>query len=239
MRTLTSLALCTLVVNWTLTLLALVAVAVMYWHRLVGMSKPVRPDDVLVLASFVVGAVLVSLSTWNILDEGQAEHQENVSESQLGRAAKVSHCELPSLFCGPLYADTVPAPRFQSLLVAEALWTLVTGLLRIAACLLAHHIFSPSNFTHCTTIAIMTLSAGLAVASIIQIFLICRPFAAQWDPRVLGACGDQVASFMALESAGVVLDLGILLVPSVVIMRLQMSLERKVQLIFIFNIGAV
>lgn len=144
-----------------------------------------------------------------------------------------------SLFCGQLYADTVPASRFQSLLVAEALWTLVTGLLRIAACLLAHNIFTPSKFARFTTVAIMTVSAGLAAASIIQMFLICRPFAAQWDPRVLGACGDQVASFMALESAGLVLDLGILLVPSVGIMRLQMSLEVKVKLIFIFNIGAV
>lgn len=95
MRTYTSLALCTLAVNWTLTLLALVAVTVMYWHRLVGLSMPVRPEDILVLASFIVGAVLVSLSTWTILDEGQAEHQENVSESQLGRAAKVSHLRFP------------------------------------------------------------------------------------------------------------------------------------------------
>lgn len=130
-------------------------------------------------------------------------------------------------------------PRFQSLLVAEALWTLVTGLLRIAACLLAHSSFSPSNFARRTAVAIMALSAGLAAASIIQIFVICRPFAAQWDPRVLGACGDQVASFLALESAGVVLDLGILLVPSVMIMRLQMRLDAKVQLIFVLNIGAV
>lgn len=85
----------------------------------------------------------------------------------------------------------------------------------------------------------MALSASLAAASTIQIFLICRPFAAQWDPRVLGACGDQIASFMALESVGVVLDLGILLVPSVMIMGLQMRLETKIQLILVFNIGAM
>lgn len=85
----------------------------------------------------------------------------------------------------------------------------------------------------------MTLSAGLAAASIIQIFLICRPFAAQWDPRVLGACGDQVASFMALESAGVVLDLGIFLVPFIMIMGLEMRLETKIQAILVFNIGAM
>lgn len=85
----------------------------------------------------------------------------------------------------------------------------------------------------------MVLSAGLATASAVQIFLICRPFAAQWDPRVLGSCGDQVASFMALESAGLVLDLGILLVPTVMIVGLRMRLEKKVQLILVFNLGAV
>lgn len=90
MRALTSLALSTLVVNWTLTVLAFIAVAAMYCHRLVGLSMAVRPDDILILVSLFVGVVLVSLSTWTILDEGQAEHQENVSGSQLELAAKVS-----------------------------------------------------------------------------------------------------------------------------------------------------
>lgn len=109
-------------------------------------------------------------------------------------------------------------PPQQSLLVAEALWTLVTGLLCIAASLLALRVFYNSKFAVRTSVTIMVLSAGLGAASAVQIFLICRPFAAQWDPRVLGSCGDQVASFMALESAGLILDLGILLVPAVVIM---------------------
>lgn len=115
----------------------------------------------------------------------------------------------------------------------------MTGLLRIAACLLTHSSFYASKFARLTTVTIMILSASLAAASIIQIFLICQPFAAQWNPRVLGTCGDQVASFMALESVGVVLDLGIFLVPSLMIMRLQMRLESKVQAILVFNIGAM
>lgn len=127
----------------------------------------------------------------------------------------------------------------QSILVAEALWSLVTGLLRIAACFLAHRIFSVSNVARYTTMMIMILSAGLAAASTIQIFLICRPFAAQWDPRVLGSCGDQIASFMAIESAGMLLDLGIMLVPTVNIIKLRVRMETKVQFILMFNIGAV
>lgn len=90
MRALTSLALCTLVVNWTLTLLTFLAVSTIYSHRLIGLSMPVRPDDILILVSFIVGTALVSLSTWTILDEGQGEHQQNVPGSQLERAAKAS-----------------------------------------------------------------------------------------------------------------------------------------------------
>lgn len=125
------------------------------------------------------------------------------------------------------------------MLVAEALWTLVTGLLRIAACLLALKIFCPIKRAHRAVIAIMVLSASLAAAAAVQIFLICRPFSAQWDPRVLGSCGDQVLSFMALESIGIILDVGILLVPAVMIMGLQMKIEMKFRLILVFNIGAM
>lgn len=90
MRVYNSLALCTLVVNWTLTVIALIAMMAMHCHRWRASSIPVRPEDILLLVSFVMGMVLVSLSTWAILDEGQAEHQDSISKSQLEHAAKVS-----------------------------------------------------------------------------------------------------------------------------------------------------
>lgn len=90
MRQYTSLAICTLVVNWTLTLLAFISVISIFSHRLLGRSTRVGADDILILVSFLVGTILVSLSTWTILEEGQGEHQQKVSASQLERAAKVS-----------------------------------------------------------------------------------------------------------------------------------------------------
>lgn len=246
MRVFTSLALCTLIVNWTLTLLAFFAVIVVYWHRHRLASRGqlrVRTDDILLTVSFSVGVVLVSLSTWGILDEGQAEHQYNVSDSHLERAAKVSlSLDFSTQSTGSLlrgHLDCADGSGSYSLLVAEALWNLVTGLLRIAACLLLHELFSIKKLAGLTTVTIILVSAGLAAASIIQIFLICKPFAAQWDPCILGSCGDQVVSFMALESVGLVLDLGILIIPTVSIMRLMVLWRRRMQLIFIFNIGAV
>lgn len=87
-RSYTSLAICTLVVNWTLTILALFSMFVIHiFKKRRGMEY--RVDDALVCAAFVVGLVFVMLSTWAIIDEGQGEHQQNVSESQLTRAAKV------------------------------------------------------------------------------------------------------------------------------------------------------
>lgn len=131
----------------------------------------------------------------------------------------------------------------QSILVSEALWTLVTGLLRVAASLLMRSLTKGTHdrVVHRSAIGIMVLSVALATASIIQIFLICQPFAAQWDPQVLGTCGDQVTSFLVIETAGLLLDIGILTLPPVIIMRLMTPTTRKmkVQVVLVLNIGAV
>lgn len=90
-----------------------------------------------------------------------------------------------------------------------------------------------------TAIAIMILSAALGMASIIQIFLICKPFASQWDPRVLGTCGDQVTSFIIIESAGLFLDIVILALPLKFIPRVQMRVKEKFRVILLMNIGVM
>lgn len=95
MRAFTSLALCTLVVNWTLTLFALLAVLVNCWHRFAVLSRRIDLDDVLILMSFLIGTVLVSISTWAIIDEGQGKHQQDLPASQLEKAAKVNLAPTP------------------------------------------------------------------------------------------------------------------------------------------------
>lgn len=98
----TSLALCTLVVNWTLTLLAFLAVLAICWFRPTCWAFITRPDDTLVLLAFLISTVLVSLTTWAIVDEGQAKHQKDVSASQLEIAAKVCLSPIASMR-GKLY----------------------------------------------------------------------------------------------------------------------------------------
>lgn len=90
-----------------------------------------------------------------------------------------------------------------------------------------------------TAVMIIFLSAALAIASIIQIFLICQPFAAQWDPHILGTCGDQVTSFLIIETIGLLLDVGIFTLPPVIMTRLKTPTKMKVQIVVVLNMGAV
>ncbi|POS71948.1 integral membrane protein [Diaporthe helianthi] len=214
MHDFTSIAVCTLAVNWSLTVLAFLAIIAICWVGLILPSARPSLDDVLVIMAFLISMVLVSLSTWAIVDEGLGRHQQDVSASHLEIAAK-------------------------SVLVSEALWTLVTGLLRITAGLFICRIFRPPALGRRITIGIMALSAALAIASIIQIFLICQPFAAQWDPNVVGSCGDQVVSFISMESMGLLLDIGIFIIPSITIINLQLPVSTRTALALIANVGAV
>jgi hypothetical protein len=69
--------------------------------------------------------------------------------------------------------------------------------------------------------------------------LICRPMAAQWDPNVPGLCGNQIASFVALEVLGMVLDLTLMLVPSYFLANLHLNRRKKAGMIALFNTGAL
>ena len=133
--------------------------------------------------------------------------------------------------------EHILTPRYQSILIAEALWSLTNGILRIAACLLLMRIFSRGLYWKIARIVAVVAGAH-TIASFLQIFLICHPFAAQWSLQVLGVCGDQVASFAVLESVGLLLDVSILMIPIVPISRLQMSARQKVYVMLVLEAGA-
>jgi hypothetical protein len=77
------------------------------------------------------------------------------------------------------------------------------------------------------------------MVSILEICLICRPLAAQWDPNTGGACGNQIASFVTIEVLGLALDVAILVLPIKVLFGLNMALKRKLGLVMIFSSGVM
>lgn len=86
-------------------------------------------------------------------------------------------------------------------------------------------------------IVCMLISGLLAGASLLQVFLLCRPFAANWDKSILSKCGDQVVSFMVFESLGLALDVAILVYPAWRVMSLKMTLRNRLAVIFMLDAG--
>lgn len=55
------------------------------------------------------------------------------------------------------------------------------------------------------------LSVSHGVATLLQIFFICRPLAAAWDPNA--QCVNETLAYVTLEVVGLFIDLGILILP--------------------------
>ena len=84
---------------------------------------------------------------------------------------------------------------------------------------------------------VLTILYGLVV--ILEVFLICRPLAVDWNPHVDGKCADQIVSYLVLEILGLLIDFTILVTPIPVILRIQMYWRLKMQIVALMSMGAL
>lgn len=78
-----------------------------------------------------------------------------------------------------------------------------------------------------------------SVGNIMQIFLICRPFASSYDPTIPGTCGDQKASFIAIGAFNAITDVTILALPVHTIWTLKIRTGAKMSLLGVFCVGVM
>lgn len=89
--------------------------------------------------------------------------------------------------------------------------------------------------TKITMIWVLLWSLG----NIMQIFLICQPFAASYDPTVSGTCGNQKASFIAIGAFNAITDVTILALPVHTIWTLKIRTGAKMSLLGVFCVGVM
>lgn len=76
------------------------------------------------------------------------------------------------------------------------------------------------------------------LGSMLQVFLLCRPFAANWDPSIPGAyCASRNVSFSTIGAFNLITDLMIVLLPLHFIYKLHMTMAIKLGLTAIFSVG--
>lgn len=167
--------------------------------------------DFLTFIAFIISMGLVGQITWAVIDEGQGQH-------------------------------LIHRIHIQSLLINELLWALVNTFIRLAALGFLWDVFVvPSSPLHrrFQIVTMIVLSIAYGVASLLTTVLICRPIQTAWDSRVQGTCGDQTIAYVALESAGLIIDLAILILPIVIILKLNMSMKNKLVIVVISSTGGM
>jgi hypothetical protein len=83
-----SLAFTTLVLSWLFVGLACLSVAAILTSTIIN-SHSIRTSEIFLVASLVVGIVLVAQTTWAIVDEGGGKHQRELSNRRISELAKV------------------------------------------------------------------------------------------------------------------------------------------------------
>ena len=83
----------------------------------------------------------------------------------------------------------------------------------------------------------MALPVAFGIGNTLMAFLICRPFAKNWNPFLPGVCGSSINSVLATSIINLSIDIIILILPMPMIWRLQMAARRKVALTITFGLG--
>ena len=86
----------------------------------------------------------------------------------------------------------------------------------------------------------MAICALFWVFDILVAFLICKPVAFYWDQNIPGGhCGNEIAAYLAAHSLNFALDISLAILPMPVLWNLQMPTKRKLEISFMFGLGAL
>ncbi|KAH6847069.1 hypothetical protein B0I37DRAFT_137465 [Chaetomium sp. MPI-CAGE-AT-0009] len=136
--------------------------------------------------------------------------------------------------------ETMPnLPIILRLLVSyELIYATSISTIKLSILLFYLRVFVNRGLRRATMAAIIFVSVW-SVGNILQVFLICRPFAKTYTPQLEGTCGDQVASFIAIGSFNIITDVIILTLPLPTVWALKMSTPAKLGLTGVFLVGLI
>lgn len=83
----------------------------------------------------------------------------------------------------------------------------------------------------------MTFPISFGIGNTLMAFLICRPFAKNWDPLLPGVCGSAIKALVATSVINLVVDLMIIVLPMPMVWQLQMAARKKIALTMTFGLG--
>ena len=124
-------------------------------------------------------------------------------------------------------------------MVATLMWPTANTLVKISVL----HLYTKIFNTHRLAIAAYAIGAvtmAYWLSTVLVAFLICRPFAFNWDKvSIKGHCGNTFAYYLSTAIVNLLIDVAIVALPLPLLWSLQMRTSRKLALTAIFSLGAM
>ncbi|KAI1465122.1 uncharacterized protein F4812DRAFT_461964 [Daldinia caldariorum] len=118
----------------------------------------------------------------------------------------------------------------------QLLWAISLCLCRVSILVLSTKIFLVQSFIVTARITYVVV-LGWGLTAILTAFLLCRPFAYNWDRSIEGGvCGDPTVSWAVTGVLNMISDIIILIMPMPYLLRLELAWEKRLQLMVIFGI---
>ncbi|KAJ5812170.1 hypothetical protein N7474_008471 [Penicillium riverlandense] len=125
----------------------------------------------------------------------------------------------------------------KTILPLEALYGIVLGLIKSSIMLFYFRIFGSKRSFRISIFVTMAIVWMWAASVILETFLLCRPLAYNWDTSIAGTCGNRNATYVVAGTLNLITDLMVMVLPLPHILKLQLTLAKKVALCSVFSIG--
>lgn len=129
------------------------------------------------------------------------------------------------------------ADKAQDLVVVQLMWTFSLMFCKFSLLTFYVRIFAIRSF-RIMAYVVATIVTGWAISVFLETFLLCRPFAYNWDPTITDfTCGNRNAAYIGAGSLNIVTDLMVLILPIPMVWNLQIPRRNKAILTAVFGMG--
>ncbi|KAI4094348.1 MAG: hypothetical protein LQ344_002248 [Seirophora lacunosa] len=112
------------------------------------------------------------------------------------------------------------------------------ALIKMSVLLFYRRIFATAQFRLRTNIVGALVIVWLVINTFLTAFQ-CRPIRKFWSPLTPGHCIDALGIILGLQAANVALDIIVLTLPIFAVLKLQMSMVKKISVLGIFLLGGL
>lgn len=129
----------------------------------------------------------------------------------------------------------------KAYVAAEPLWIVTNSMIKFSILHFYTRVFCIKSFRR-LCYAVMGLTAGYWISTLVRMFFLCQPFAATWDPSLLATipgahCVDLPAAYLSVSVTNLILDVIVFCLPLPMVWRLHLQNAKKLALTAIFAIG--